>query len=913
MPRISGTGAGGAFTQTDVLAHIQLISGGDATGSSTVMGQYSTIQGALNAIPNGTNSTTIRKSYIVLIPPGTYDEDLTIDITNTHVQLQALGPVNVGLFDNTFWAASNARNITINVTADGINSIRSTLGIGTYIHTGTSETTHPSYSNQFRISGSIIWNITPALPFSNYELYCGAEVFGDVDSSSSVTHNFHLYFDKSRVRGQVKGTRNLIQYAEWANFGGLVTGQTYSTLRNSVFEGGMTVTSASGGGVKPFGMIGCDFSGTFTGPVNSMVLDGSSSYYFTANGASLAGGATQVLIEPPGAGGGITQLTGDVTAGPGSGSQVATIPANTITNAKLAQMVANTVKANITGSTANPTDATLLTTATNNSVAQRDSSGNLIATAMIAVTHKPADGAGTAVTFTGGTAASNGNGGNSTLSGAAGSSVGTGGNGGNVTITAGAANGDNTANQSGGTVTINAGTSKGSSQGGGFTINLGAGGPGTGTAGATGGTNNINAGTGGVGSATSGAGGNSTINAGSGGAGVAGGNGGTATLHGGNAGTGSASAGNGGPANISGGSAGSFAGSSGGSVSLAAAGGSSTGAGGAGGTATISGGNAGGDNTQNNNGGSVTITAGNSKGSAGGPNVNITAGSGAPGTGTAGSNGGTVSIVGGQAGAGSATGGVGGSVTLTGGSAGSAASSNGGQIVIAGAVGSSTGAGGAGGNAQLNGGNANGDNTQNNSGGNVTLTPGNSKGSATGGSLVMSTGTGGIGTGTAGAAGGAWTFTAGAGGVGSATGGTGGTITIKAGLGGASGTPGSGGDIIFQTATTTSLAERFRLKATGETVISNGPLQIATLGNGLQVKTGTNSKIGTAVLVAGTATVLNTSVTANSRIFVTSQADGGTPGFLRVTTKVNAASFIILSSNALDTSTVAWMIVESIP
>jgi len=100
---------------------------------------------------------------------------------------------------------------------------------------------------------------------------------------------------------------------------------------------------------------------------------------------------------------------------------------------------------------------------------------------------------------------------------------------------------------------------------------------------------------------------------------------------------------------------------------------------------------------------------------------------------------------------------------------------------------------------------------------------------------------------------------------------------------------------------------------TGDVNVSTGNLLISTLGKGLQVKTGTNSKIGTAVLVAGTKTVANTSVTANSLIFLTSQADGGTPGFVRVTAKTATTSFVITSSSVLDTSTVAWMIVESIP
>lgn len=100
---------------------------------------------------------------------------------------------------------------------------------------------------------------------------------------------------------------------------------------------------------------------------------------------------------------------------------------------------------------------------------------------------------------------------------------------------------------------------------------------------------------------------------------------------------------------------------------------------------------------------------------------------------------------------------------------------------------------------------------------------------------------------------------------------------------------------------------------TGDVNVSTGNILISTLGKGLQIKTGVNSKLGTAVLVAGTVTVANTSVTANSRIFLTSQTDGGVVGFLRITAKTAATSFVITSSSALDTSTVAWMIVESIP
>jgi hypothetical protein len=73
---------------------------------------------------------------------------------------------------------------------------------------------------------------------------------------------------------------------------------------------------------------------------------------------------------------------------------------------------------------------------------------------------------------------------------------------------------------------------------------------------------------------------------------------------------------------------------------------------------------------------------------------------------------------------------------------------------------------------------------------------------------------------------------------------------------------------------------------------------------------GSNAKRGTAVLSAGLAVVANTSVTANSRVFLISQVDGGTPGFLRVSARTPGTSFTITSSSGTDTSTVAYEICE---
>ncbi len=868
---------------------IQLITGSDATGAGELIGTYATIQAALNAIPNGTNSTDVRKVYIVLIPPGTYDEDLTVDITRCHVQLCALGAVNIGLFNNTFWAASNTRNITIVNTATNVDSIRSSFGMDTYINSATSSTTHPAYSTGFRLSGSVIFGTMP-VGFTDIELYLAGEIFGDIDSSAFATHNFHLYLNKARIRGQVKGARNLLQMADDCTFTGLVTCNEYAVVRDSSFEGGMTVSNASTAGFQPWGLFACNFAGTFTGPANSMHLDSTTNYYFVLNGAALAGGATQVILEN-GAGGGISQLTGDVTAGPGSGSQAATIAA-----------IQGTTVAGVTG------------------------------TSKVVFSNSPTF-SGTAImpAMLGSTAAVSSAGGNVTWGGAPGDATGSGGGGGNATISGGAANGDNSQNKAGGNVVLNGGASKGSSSGGNISGTAGTGGPGTGSAGATGGNMSWQAGAGGVGSATSA-------------------NGGIASLTGGTAGAGTVP-GNGGAANVTGGAAASVAGSAGGNVTIASGAGTSTGTGGAAGSLTITGANANGDGTVDRAGASVTVNGGSSKGSAAGGGFTVNCGVGGGGTGsagatggtgnynggtggvgsatsgngggftgkggtggagTAGGNGGTAQLVGGTAGTGSASAGNGGPANVSGGSAGSFAGSAGGNVSLVAAGGSSTGSGGNGGTAVVTGANAGGDNSADRNGGSVTITSGTSKGSANGAAININLGAGGLGTGSVGATGGAFTVSGGSGGAGSATGGGGGGLNFNAGVGGNSTAPGAGGEIIFKTAATTSLTEHFRIKNNGECVVTAGNLEIATAGNGLQIKGGSNCKVGTATLVAGTATVSNTTVTANSRIFVTSNTDGGTPGWLRVSAKVNSTSFTITSSSATDTSTVAWMIVESL-
>lgn len=90
----------------------------------------------------------------------------------------------------------------------------------------------------------------------------------------------------------------------------------------------------------------------------------------------------------------------------------------------------------------------------------------------------------------------------------------------------------------------------------------------------------------------------------------------------------------------------------------------------------------------------------------------------------------------------------------------------------------------------------------------------------------------------------------------------------------------------------------------------SGNAKLGVAGNGIKIKEGTNATMGSAVLVGGTVTVSTTKVTASSRIFLTNNANGGTVGIIYVSARTAGTSFVITSSNALDTSTIAWLIME---
>ena len=79
----------------------------------------------------------------------------------------------------------------------------------------------------------------------------------------------------------------------------------------------------------------------------------------------------------------------------------------------------------------------------------------------------------------------------------------------------------------------------------------------------------------------------------------------------------------------------------------------------------------------------------------------------------------------------------------------------------------------------------------------------------------------------------------------------------------------------------------------------------------LNITTGSNASAGTGTLVAGTATISTSAVTANSLIFLTDTSSSLTNlGSLSVSAKSAGTSFTVISTNILDTATFNWLIIN---
>jgi len=253
-------------------------------------------------------------------------------------------------------------------------------------------------------------------------------------------------------------------------------------------------------------------------------------------------------------------------------------------------------------------------------------------------------------------------------------------------------------------------------------------------------------------------------------------------------------------------------------------------------------------------------------GSAGGTNTIQALGS--PGTGI---NGGSFLV---QAGAGGVTG-AGGDITLSGGTGGAGSGSGGSISLLGGGVSGSSSAGG-----------------------NITITAGGSSSSTTAGSVSIS---GGAGPGSFASGAGGPVLIKGGSSDPSQGAGSGGNVTIQAGLRGGAG--GTGGALIFQTSTTTSAVERFRIDASGawllasapgssgQVLTSNGSGAAPTWQNAAAASSSFTTFTGSNTASVNTITTAASTTPPTTSLFITvGDNSAGTPGLLLLQGGASTAS-----------------------
>lgn len=125
-------------------------------------------------------------------------------------------------------------------------------------------------------------------------------------------------------------------------------------------------------------------------------------------------------------------------------------------------------------------------------------------------------------------------------------------------------------------------------------------------------------------------------------------------------------------------------------------------------------------------------------------------------------------------------------------------------------------------------------------------------------------------------------------------------------------------DTFLRGATSTRTGEtdfNYNLDGSSNTLIAsfkpNGEIAMRQVGKGIALTKGTGALAGNATLVAGTVTVTNANVGADSIIMLTRKTAGGTLGNLTYTIS-NGTSFTINSDSSSDTSVVSYHIIQTV-
>lgn len=264
-------------------------------GDGSILKPYDSLQDAIDAAE--LLSDSVRKT-IVVAGDSAFDEDITIK--GGVLSIIGLGPFNIGDDAQTYKDSTTARNVLWELGDTTLPlSLRPTLRIGV-LGQGDSSSTHPAAATACKISGTFTIDKGSAGPTVSELWMSNVKVKGALGKGASLAGiGVNMYFDGCFFDSTFVGGSNFyLVEARNCEFDSLIDINSYCRIFDCEVSAGMTLAGTSPlTYIKPNGIYQSTLSGVFTGISGSDILvDSSTNYKYTANGASLAGSATKTVM-----------------------------------------------------------------------------------------------------------------------------------------------------------------------------------------------------------------------------------------------------------------------------------------------------------------------------------------------------------------------------------------------------------------------------------------------------------------------------------------------------------------------------------------------------------------------------------------------------------------------------------------
>lgn len=272
------------------------LNGNDSTGNGTLTNPYLTIQHALDQVPQATDAASMRRTWVINVTSGQYNESLSIDIAKKKIIVQPHGMVSLGAFATTGWLPSGTTaDVTITCSVSSYDSISPSFSINSSLIASPE-----ALVSSFRIAGSLIVSSTGSqsldCSLSNVIFYGwdGSLVGNNASiNASGWTGTLTLELEQCQLMGQVTGSTDL-QKCQDTTFSKLVTINRYGYFKGCTLTNGMTWSAAPNR--TPSGFYDSNLTGTYTS-TSTLQMDDPTNKTFIDNSAALAGGATKVLLR----------------------------------------------------------------------------------------------------------------------------------------------------------------------------------------------------------------------------------------------------------------------------------------------------------------------------------------------------------------------------------------------------------------------------------------------------------------------------------------------------------------------------------------------------------------------------------------------------------------------------------------